>query len=198
MVRERAAWLGLFIKEGNPERKTRESRLEVTRVSFAPRKESGTTVYRLVTTPPGAALLLSGVTRLSAGSAMTVSQDIDLGAETRKAEFWVGSRRYTIRLDSKDPDYCDAVIILTQGGRMQRLFDAAGPGTTKDSALVVSCDQPHFRVHWVGDLDRDGRLDMLVTFSQKYSYHPRQLFLSSAARSGELVAEVARYERFAK
>jgi hypothetical protein len=39
---------------------------------------------------------------------------------------------------------------------------------------------------------------MLVTFSHKYSYHPRQLFLSSGAPPGELVAEVARYERFAE
>ena len=61
---------------------------------------------------------------------------------------------------------------------------------------MVSCDEPHFTIHWAGDLDRDGRLDMLATFSSKYSYHPRQLFLSSAARSGELVAEVARYELF--
>jgi hypothetical protein len=100
--------------------------------------------------------------------------------------------------DSKEPNYCDAVIILTQAGRRQELFDAAEPGTTNDPALVVSCDEPHFTVHWAGDLDRDGRLDMLVTFSHKYSYHPRQLFLSSGARSDELVAEVARYERFAE
>ena len=107
-----------------------------------------------------------------------------------------GSTR--IRLDSKEPNYCDAVIILTQAGRRQKLFDAAGPGTTNDPALVVSCDEPHFTVHWAGDLDRDGRLDMVVMFSHKYSYHPRQLFLSSGARSDELIAEVARYDQFAE
>ena len=198
VVREQTTWLGLFIKGGTSDQQTRESHLEVTRVRFVPRKESGPTVYRLVTAPPGAVLLLSGVPRLSAGAAITVSQDIDLGGEKREGEFWLGSRRYRIRLDSKEPNYCDAVITLTQGGRRQKLFDAAGPGTTNDPALVVSCDEPHFTVHWAGDLDRDGRLDMLVTFSQRYSYHPRQLFLSSGARSGELVAQVARYDRFAE
>jgi hypothetical protein len=198
VIREQTAWLGLFIKDGKSDQKARESRLEVTRVRFVPRKEPGTRVYRLVTAPPGAALLLSGVPRLSAGEVITVSQGIDLGAGKREAEFWLGSRRYKLRLDSKEPNYCDAVIILTQGGRSQKLFDAAGPGTTNDPALVVSCDEPHFTVHWAGDLDRDGRLDMLVTFSHKYSYHPRQLFLSSGAPPGELVAEVARYERFAE
>ena len=156
------------------------------------------TVYRLVTTPPGAELLLSGVPGLSAGAAITAGQDIDLGGEKREAELWLGRRQYRIRLDSKDPNYCDAVVTLTHDGRRQKLFDATGPGTTNDPALVRSCDEPHFTVHWAGDLDRDGRLDMLVTFSKKYSYHPRQLFLSSGARSGELVAEVARYERFAE
>jgi hypothetical protein len=90
------------------------------------------------------------------------------------------------------------VITLTQGGRSQKLFDATEPGATRDPASVVSCDEPHFEIHWAGDLDRDGLLDMLVTFSHKYSYHPRQLLLSSAARSGQLVAEVGRYERFAQ
>jgi hypothetical protein len=200
VILERTTWLGLFIEEGKPDQQTRESHLAVTRVSFVLRKEPGPTVYRLVTTPPGAELLLSGVPRLSAGAAITVSQDIDLGGNKREAEFRVGRRRYRIRLDSSEPNYCDAVITLSlaQGSRTQRLFDAAGPGTTNDPALVVSCDEPHFTVHWAGDLDRDGQLDMLVTFSHKYSYHPRQLFLSSGARSGELVAEVARYELFAQ
>jgi hypothetical protein len=65
VVREQTTWLGLFIKEGTSDQKTRESHLEATRVRFVPRKEPGPTVYRLVTTPPGAALLLSGVPRLS-------------------------------------------------------------------------------------------------------------------------------------
>src|SRR5918996_5313001 len=183
VILERTTWLGLFIEEGTRDQKTRESQLAVTRVSFALRKEPGPTAYRLVTTPPGAQLLLSGVPRLSAGAAITVSQHIDLGGNRREAELWVGTRHYRIRLDSKEPNYCDAVITLTlaQDGRRQELFDAAGPGTTNDPALMVSCDEPHFRVHWAGDLDRDGQLDMLVTFSHKYSYHPRQLFLSSRA-----------------
>jgi len=198
VILERTTWLGLFAKEGKSDQKTRESHLAVTRVSFALRREPGPTVYRLVTNPPGADLLLSGVPQLSPGPVTTLGQFIDFGGDTREADFRLGSRQYQIRLDSKEPNYCDAVIVLTQGGRSQKLFDAADPGVTKTPALVVSCDEPHFTVHWAGDLDRDGRLDMLVTFSRKYSYHPRQLLLSSSARSGGLVAEVARYDIFAQ
>ena len=142
-------------------------------------------------------LLLSGVPGLSAGPAITVDQDINLGGEKREAKLWVGRRHTGFGWTPKIPNYCDAVVTLTDDGRRQKLFDATGPETTNDPALVLSCDEPHFTVHWAGDLDRDGRLDMLVTFSKRYSYHPRKLFLSSGVRSGELVSEVARYERFA-
>ena len=197
-ILEQATWLGLFIEGEKSDQMTRESHLAVTSVSFALRQEPGPTVYRLVTSPPGADMLLSGVPGLSPGPVKTVGQSIDFGGETREAEFRLGTRQYRIRLDSKKPNYCDAVIILTEGRRSQKLFDAAAPGVTKDPAVVVSCDEPHFTIHWAGDVDRDGRLDLLATFSRKYSYHPRQLLLSSRARSGELVAEVARYDTFAQ
>ena len=199
-IRERVHWLGLFIESGTPDQETRTSRLAVTRVSFVRRQEPGPTVYRLVTSPPGAALLLSGVPRLSAGAAITAGKDIDFGGATRETALRLGKWQYQIRLDSMEPNYCDAVITLTraQDGRRQKLFDAAEPGTTNDPALLVSCDEPHFSIHWAGDLDRDGQLDMLATFSRKYSYHPNQLLLSSGARSGQLVAEAARYDQFAQ
>ena len=56
-------------------------------------------------------------------------------------------------------------------------------------------DEPHMTVLFAGDLDRDGKLDLIANLSWKYSLHPLQLFLSSAAGEGELVREVARFER---
>ncbi|HXW06903.1 MAG TPA: hypothetical protein VD833_16850 [Vicinamibacterales bacterium] len=197
-LRQQITWLGLFIKEPKADENTAESRLEAAQVGFAPHKAAGTTVYRLVTTPQGAELLIAGVPGLSAGAATTADRFIDLGGEKRTADIRLGTRLYRIRLHSEDPNYCDAVIVLTEADRIQKLFDAAESGATNDLGLVVSCDEPHFRIHWAGDLDRDGRLDMLVTFSRKYSYHPRQLMLSSGAGPGELIAEVARYDRFAQ
>ena len=197
-LRARPTWLGLFIADSGSDEKGHASRLEVTQVSFVPRTTSSGIEYRIVTTPPGAALLISGVPRLSAGPAVTLNRTIDLSADERETEFTLGSQVYRIRLEFREPDYCDAVITLTSGGRTQKLFDAKEPDAARDPALVMACDDPHFRIHWAGDLDRDDRLDLLVTFSHKYSYHPNQLFLSSGARSGELVAEVARFERFSQ
>lgn len=191
-------WLGLFITGTESQVEGRESHLRVARVRVVTRRESGQTIYRIVTTPPDASLLVSAVPGVSAGPVVTVGVFIDLGSEKLDAEFRLGKQLYTIRLDSTVPDHCDGVITLTSGGRMQRLFDATRPGATRQPGLVVACDDPHFKIHWVGDLDRDGRLDMLVTFSHKYSYFPTQLLLSSAARPLDLVGEVARYERFAE
>jgi hypothetical protein len=185
----RTSWLGLFIGET-------QSHLRIARLTFIPRIEGGRTIYGIVTTPPNPVLLISGVPRLSVGPVVTL-EGIDL-YRVRQAELRLNQLLYTIRLDSSQPDYCDAVITLTSRGRVQKLFDATKPDRGQDRALGLSCDEPHFTVHWAGDLDRDGRLDMVVTFSRKYSYFPNQLLLSSAARLPNLVAEVGRYEQFAQ
>jgi hypothetical protein len=55
-------------------------------------------------------------------------------------------------------------------------------------------DDPHYYIEWAGDLDRDGRLDLAVNLSRKYSLHPHRLLLSSAAAPGQLVGDVALFE----
>lgn len=46
---------------------------------------------------------------------------------------------------------------------------------------------------WAGDLDRDGKLDLLYDLRSCYMYNEIALFLSSAAKEGELVGLVARW-----
>lgn len=46
---------------------------------------------------------------------------------------------------------------------------------------------------WSGDLDRDGKLDLLYDLRSCYIYNDLALFLSSAAKEGELVGLVARW-----
>ncbi len=184
-------WLGLFTTENRPADRRGESRVAVARVRFVKSGEVNGDL-KMETTPPNAILLVSGVRGIVPGPAITAAQFLDLGHDEREASVRLGQRLYTIRLLASEPDHCDAVVALTSGADTQRLFDIKNP------PLPFACDDPHFRIHWAGDLDRDGRLDLLVTFSEKYSYHPRQLFLSSAAKGRNLVAEVARYDRLAQ
>jgi hypothetical protein len=44
------------------------------------------------------------------------------------------------------------------------------------------------------DLDRDGRLDLIVNLERKYSRHPYRLLLSSSASKGQLVGDAALFE----
>jgi hypothetical protein len=179
-----ARWLGLYAgSEG--------SGLKAAKVFSESRREGSQTTFRVVSNPPGAVALFSQVPGLSAGPVVTTARDLDIGSESREVTLKLASRVYTLRLLSSRDDLCDAVIVLGAGDVAQKLFQSR-------SDEELSCDEPHFRIHWAGDLDRDGRLDVLATFSQKYSFYPRKLFLSSAAGNGTLVFEVAVTSRVAQ
>ena len=75
--------------------------------------------------------------------------------------------------------------MLTDGTRSQVLYSVDG-----------FADGPHFQIEWAGDLDRDGRLDLVVNLSRKYSHHPYRLLLSTKASAVEIVGEAAIFETF--
>ncbi len=175
-------WRGLYVR---PE----ASRIEDARIELAVRRDRDLVIYDIVPQPPRAAFLFSELPSLRSGPAVTVARDISIWEQQKTAQFRIGSRDYRIELRSSDPELCDAVVTLSHEGTTQKLFPSEQPSG-------FSCDGPHFRVHWAGDLERDGRLDLLVTFSRKYSYYPRELLLSSAAEHESLVKRVAIGERF--
>jgi len=98
-------------------------------------------------------------------------------------EIALGRRRYTVRLERLREDLADARVILSDGTVRQVLYSTDG-----------FVDDPHFFVEWAGDLDRDGRLDLVVNLSRKYSVHSHRLLLSTKASTAELVGEAAVFE----
>ena len=50
------------------------------------------------------------------------------------------------------------------------------------------------RLRWAGDLDRDGKLDLIYNLGGHYTKTRLALYLSSAAKPGELVGLVARWD----
>jgi hypothetical protein len=103
----------------------------------------------------------------------------------------LGSTKYVLQYrcsSAPDPDgFVDCALVLEGEGISQALasfpaFDAGGG--------VNSLDVEQYVV-FAGDLDHDGKLDLLANVSGHWNeWHPA-LFLSSAARDGELVARVA-------
>lgn len=76
-------------------------------------------------------------------------------------------------------------VTLHHGKQTQELF-----------AKPEFVDEEHFEVVWAGDLDRDGKLDLITVLSPKYSWYPYDVWLSSKAVKGEIVHRVARYDHY--
>jgi hypothetical protein len=124
-----------------------------------------------------------------AGAVTTVRRDYpaELSSnESREVMLALGNRRYVLRREGVREDLADARIVLTEGGATQVLFERP-----------EFADEPHFTLHWAGDLDRDGRLDLIVTLSHKYSVFPTRLLISSSAQGNALVGVAARLDRSA-
>ncbi len=102
--------------------------------------------------------------------------------ESRRLGITLGDRKYELRLESTKESLHDARVVFTDGRQTQVLYSGEG-----------AVDEPHYDIEWAGDLDRDGRLDLIVNLNSKYSLHPYQLFLSSRAPPGQLVGLVATF-----
>lgn len=113
-------------------------------------------------------------------SAPVVNHDL---LSSGSLEIALGKRRYTVRLEGLREDRTDARVVLSDGKVRQVLYSTEG-----------FVDEPHFYIEWAGDLDRDGRLDLAVNLSRKYSVHPHRLLLSTKAKKSELVGEAAVFE----
>jgi hypothetical protein len=95
----------------------------------------------------------------------------------------IGFRHYELRLQSARDDLADARVVLSDTSRTQVLYSADG-----------FSDDPHYVVEWAGDLDGDGKLDLVVDLHRKYSVHPHRLLLSTRAARNQLLGEAAAFE----
>lgn len=74
----------------------------------------------------------------------------------------------------------NAKLLLTDGYTTQTLYTLKGWDGDVD-----------WELSWAGDLDGDGKLDLYADLSYHYNVSERRLFLSTQAKPGQLVAEVA-------
>lgn len=138
----------------------------------------------------GASVLLRGPgLRAGAVGAAAIGPEPRLLGESAIALRLQG-RDYRLSLDCDVPA-ADARcrIRLAQGARRQVLLEIAA-GRADDGRLLLG-DDASPALWFAGDLDRDGRLDLLLDTSDHYNVGRPTLLLSSQARAGELVRPVA-------
>lgn len=182
----RNGWLALFDDGKN---------MRIARTKVVVLKSEGTGSYQLTevdSKPAGAQFLFHGVPGLKVGPVHLPEWVHDSGDPSlsgirlgQTIEMRLGKNWYRLALKTSGPGYMDARLILETKGRRQVLYALKGDG-----------DEPHFAVYVMGDLDGDGKLDLIVTMSPKYSWSPMSVLLSSAAGPGELVHEVASYDDY--
>ena len=85
----------------------------------------------------------------------------------------------------------DCRIVLHARGTTQTLSNLTGYYEHRATTLSLSDDGGAVLL-FAGDLDRDGKLDLVFDTTDHYNVARPTLFLSSQARPGELLHEVAR------
>ena len=127
--------------------------------------------------------LISGVAGLKAGSVITSplnkKEHLEVGQQLKLT---VGSNESTLIVaGKKNKEYRnDYSVTLKSGGTTQVLVKANQIG--EDSAPSLK---------WCGDLDGDGKLDLIMDITTNYNESVVTLFLSSKAKPGKLVNQVA-------
>lgn len=174
-------WLGLYA-DGD------SSWVRPVEVDWKRSELDGNRRHLYVVRPAGVVVLMVGVPNVRIGRARTVLRHTEsMHTDQESVDLRMGSTAYSLGVTAGDPRACDGTVTLSDGERSQVLFTP--------EMDPFDCDEPHFDVHWAGDLDGDGRLDLLATFSVKYSNHPRRLYLSSTAAPGDLVGRAALFQR---
>ena len=103
----------------------------------------------------------------------------------------LGSSKYVLQYrcaSTPDPEgFVDCRLVMESGGTTQVL--AEFPAISHDGKInALDVEQS---VNFAGDLDHDGKLDLIANVSGHWNEWRAALFLSSAAKDGELVARVA-------
>lgn len=105
------------------------------------------------------------------------------------------NRKYRRQFEFNEKKYTLAVEDSTVGGD-EWLTEKSKMTVTADNLKQTIyrqkyCSDCLWDLYWVGDLDKDGKLDFFINLTDHYNSITYRLFLSSPAGKGEIVREVA-------
>lgn len=169
-------WWVLHQPDGQPELEAMEIVVTPFRTCDDDARQTGRAVQ--VPTAQGSILLLRGLPGLGSGSVRTDFVDTSEAGASEQVEVpWDDTSSVVVRRVVNDPDGDQPGryrIELLVGARRYQLHADQWHG------------DGHWRVRWIGDLNRDGWPDVLLDASYKYSVHTTRLFLSRVDRRDRL------------
>lgn len=190
------SWLALVVDD-------ERSALVATSVSVEPVADPvfGDVPGERVAAPglPGEPLvLLRDLPLLRAGDVVTVlAEPKDLARDLPLVMFLNSAEAYKLALDcgplKGDRTRESCALVFARGGRQQVLgqFESTRVASGQRALGVDAAPA----LLWTGDVDRDGRLDLLLDLSDRYDLGATSLFLSTAAGQGELVGRAVTLAR---
>jgi len=126
---------------------------------------------------------------LRAGDVVTVlAEPKDLARDLPLMMFLNSAEAYRLTLDcgplkgDRTRERC--ALAFARGGQRQVLAQFEGTRVASGQRALGVDAAP--ALLWAGDVDRDGRLDLLLDLSDRYDLGATSLFLSTAAGAGEL------------
>jgi hypothetical protein len=108
------------------------------------------------------------------------------GASLRGHLYQLSLRCTETVVEGQRQEQCDPNL---RSGRREQLRFTYGSYFANGQRIWASEDTPE--VHWAGDIDGDGRLDVLLDTTDHYNVREMPLYLSSAAKHRALVGEAA-------
>lgn len=179
-------WFGLY-QEGKDNFRLKQTSVAITKchdaiIDETPKELSGKKVT--VSTKDAPLFLVEGVGALKAGKVITSAINLREHLQTgTKLKLNVGAKFSTMSVsgDVKEKEYrTNYTIVLESNGVKQTILKHNQIGADTAPSLV-----------WAGDLDGDGKLDLVMDTTDDYNVRDLTLFLSSKAKPGKLVEKVA-------
>jgi hypothetical protein len=134
--------------------------------------------------------LLKNAAMLRAGEVKTLFYGDEANSDNIKRkyrrQFEFNRKKYTLAVEDSTPGSDEW---LTEKSKM-----TVTAGNLKQTIYKQEfCDDCGWDLRWVGDLDKDGKLDFLINLTNHYNSTVHRLFLSSPAGKGEILREVAAF-----
>jgi hypothetical protein len=179
-------WLGLFPAKGG-QFELREAKVTVSLVNDpiadnSPKEKTGRKVTVAGMAEP--LVVVTGVSALKPGKVITSTvnkkERFDVG---EKLKLNVGTKESTLAVSGlkKSAEWrIGYKIVLECGGIKQTIYDRKQVADSSFPSLL-----------WAGDLDGDKKIDLIMDTTDNYNVRILTLFLSSKAKPGKLVEQVA-------